>query len=172
MTEGSESYGVGWKLSLSCMRISLQVPKADEWSSPVSSRDLKGDFQTPETTRDLLRVTSPPFPCIMRCFGVGVQLMLPADESLDPTLQTRCDGVCAGTPSQLTWLNPVCFGSSAPAAGARGSERSLDTQKVTGGGRAAGARKDLKTGGKKKRKKKKETIASINFWWQFFVFSN
>lgn len=54
----------------------------------------------------------------------------------------------------------------------RGSERSLDTQKVTGGGRAAGARKDLKTREKKKRKKKKETIASVNFWWQFFVFSN
>lgn len=45
--------------------------------------------------------------------------MLPADESLDLTLQARCDGVCAGTPSQLTWLNPVCFGSSAPAAGAK-----------------------------------------------------
>lgn len=30
----------------------------------------------------------------------------------------------------------------------------------------------FKNRGKKKRKKKKETIASINFWWQFFVFSN
>lgn len=36
------------------MRISPQVPEADEWCSSISSSDLKDEFQTPETTCDLL----------------------------------------------------------------------------------------------------------------------
>lgn len=36
------------------MRISHQVPAADERCSPVSSSDLKGEFQALETTCDLV----------------------------------------------------------------------------------------------------------------------
>lgn len=172
MTEGPKSYGVWWKLSLSCICL---------WGSPIKSlkqmndapqlvADLKGEFQIPERACDLLYTLlshQPTFPLHNKrvwgeCSANAVCRWIPGLHFAGEVWLTR---VCAGTLSQHTWLNPVCFGSSATAADAKEVvKEALRLRRLV-------VEEEQQVPGKIK-KTKKETIASMNFWWQYSVFSN
>lgn len=99
------------------MRIFHQVPKANEWCSLRSSSDLKGKFQMPETTCDLLYTLmshQPTFPLHNKRVwgGCPANALCRWIPELHFASKVWLTWVCVSTPSWHICLNP--------AAGAKG----------------------------------------------------